>query len=242
VLSTADATVHLLKLEGVIGAGYERALALGLLATQLVLLVALLGPVAGLLVPLVADLVAAPGAPHPPPPSQEFWRVLRGTQPSTLIWLALLFATGLASTALCDALSLGVLVYLVLQSTLLPAVSALFMVYPAAVALEGASGLAPLRRSLTLLRPVWRAAVGVQLFYWFLTEAVPRLLGVTLDRVAARGPVPAAQLLDPTWTHSLLDALLGVVMTPFFLVPPALLYLRAREAEGMRYASTTRYR
>ncbi len=233
VMSIGDAAVHFLKLGGWIDAASARAIEAVVIAATFVVLVVAFGPVTGFLVQLVSDLVSSPRSAHPAPPLSELRRAAWRSLPSTVIWIALLLVGGVASSALSHALSLGTGPSLLIQSVLLPAFSALFMIYPAPVVMEGASGLRPLRRSLTVLLPVWPVAVGVQVFYWLLSDAIPQLLGLALDQLAARGQA-AGRILDPAWTHPLLDALLGVVMTPFALVPLALLYLRAREAEGTR--------
>jgi len=109
------------------------------------------------------------------------------------------------------------------------------------VAVERARGLAPLRRSFRLVRAVWRAAFGVQLFYGLLTWGLESILVRALDGGAAAappGPTPSNFLAAAFWAENpkLLETTLsipiGVLLTPFTLVPFALLYIRAREAEG----------
>jgi len=114
------------------------------------------------------------------------------------------------------------------------------------VAVERARGLAPLWRSFTLVRPVWRAALGVQLFYGLLTQGLGWLLVRAVEGGAAAappGPTPHGSLTPygffAAWAENtkfletvLLEVPIWFLVTPFSLVPFALLYIRAREAEG----------
>jgi hypothetical protein len=74
---------------------------------------------------------------------------------------------------------------------------------------------------------MWRAAFGVQLFYSALSQALPQL-GVLVLRAATMTLLP----VEAERTSFLLLWVTSAVLMPFMLVPLALLYLRAREAEG----------
>jgi serine/threonine protein kinase len=188
----------------------------------------------GLVVPVVANLVAPRGL-RSPLPSVETWRTLRGALPSALavLGVALLatVVTALPLNLLANAYGLGrygtllsMLVSIVADS----AATAPFTVYPAAVAVEGARGLAPLWRSARLMRPVWRAAFGVQLFYSLLAQLLPALVPLVLKEVASGLVLPA----DTERAAWLVTWLTAAALMPFFVVPAAMLYLRARDAEG----------
>jgi hypothetical protein len=196
-------------------------------------------PVGGLLVPLVASLVvsrAASRAPPPAPPLAVFATALWRSLPSTLATFAPMMVSALVVGVPLTLLlrKYGVERYAGLTTSLfmlvaLSAVMAPFAVYGAVVAMERVGGLRPLRRSVTLLRPMWRAAFGVQLFYGLLTQALPEVALLVLQDVTGSLGSGASARFE-VW-KVLLELSTGL-LAPFVLVPLALLYLRAREAEG----------
>jgi hypothetical protein len=202
-------------------------------------------PVGGLLVPLVADLVITRGAPHPPstaPPVAEVARALWRSLPSTLAtFVPMMMAAvvvGIPLTLLTRRVGVeryGGMMASLLILVAMSAAMAPFAVYGIVAAMERVGGLKPLRRSATLLRPMWRAAFGVQLFYGVLTQALPAVLLLVLQDVTRSLPSGTSTTFE-VW--KLLLELSTGLLAPFVLVPLALLYLRAREAEGDRVVST----
>ncbi|MGD0529826.1 MAG: protein kinase, partial [Polyangiaceae bacterium] len=210
---------------------------------------------AGLLVAPAADLLAS-RAVGGRPTLGDVMRASLGSLPSNLV-LALVLG-GVLFTAVIAAVisaSLGSSPLAVGIATGLAgapfAIAALFflafssLVGPVA-AVEGARGLAPLWRSFRLVRPVWRAALGAQLFYALLTQGLDWILTRALESggaAAPAGPTPPHPLTPSSFVAAIAEnmklvetTLLGmpivVLLTPFTLVPFALLYIRAREAEG----------
>jgi len=201
-------------------------------------------PVGGLLVPLVADLMASGASTRSPPPRAEVWRTLWASLPSGLVLMVIgmvasaVLAAPIAVLAHLHGLSKqAALLCLPFTTAASSAASAPFTVYAAVVVIERASGLAPMRRSATLLRSMWRAAFGVQLFYAVLGQALPQL-GVLVLRAAATSLLP----VEAERTSFLLLWVTSAALMPFILVPFALLYLRAREAEGKAVAVPARGR
>jgi hypothetical protein len=195
-------------------------------------------PLMGLNVPVVADLMASQ-VPRPPPTWQERWRVIWRALPTSLAIPAIAILAMIVLTVY------GVVVQLLvhpapLKYLLLGVVFAPFLVACAAtvpflsllapiVAIEGASGLTPLRRSIALVRPVWRLASLVSLFFAFVglgTLALASLATYSLTNLVPTSRVLATPLI------SLLTTASGALTQPFALVPFAVLYLRARQAEG----------
>jgi serine/threonine protein kinase len=223
-------------------------LVIGVGANLLGVVIALLawGAIAGTIVPLVADLVTPGASPRSPPPAAELWRVARGALPSTLVamgtiaaFLALIARPWIH--ALTGVLRLGRLVtelFIALVGTPVIcivgcAAIAPIAVYPAVVAVEGASGLAPLRRSAALLRSMWRAAFGVSALYALLTQVPPALIGLLFGHEdGSLVHTPAEAFGITAQVDFLCIWLATAVFQPFTLVAPAMLYLRAREAEG----------
>jgi serine/threonine protein kinase len=214
-------------------------------------------PVAGLLVPRVTDLLAS-RAPSRRATLAELWTTALRALPSTLV-LAVGTAVVFSLVAVVILIALGAISYVTLGASVTTrATEALMPVFTrllgdvsgafagwllslvgAVAAMERVGGLAPLRRSFVLLRPVWRVAFGVQLFYALLTDGLAWILVqalggsvAPLPPADANGGVMAAVLGAPNLVQSVLVAPVAILLTPFTLVPFALLYLRAREAEG----------
>jgi serine/threonine protein kinase len=230
---------------GVVGALLARdgTFAAGADAAAFLVTVLLYSPVSGLLVPLVADLVASRDSLRAPPPVSEAWRTLRGSLASTLVTLALMAgaATFVGVLVRSIAYRLGFHrdigpIILPLYATAYSAAVAPFAGCAAVVAVERMSGLSPLRRSNALLRPMRRAAFGVLLFYTLLGQALPELLLLVLKDVVAWSPPGTASAPWVFPTRCLLLSLFNAALMPFLVIPPAVLYLRAREAEGNPFA------
>jgi serine/threonine protein kinase len=224
---------------GAVSARADAAVAVGTSAAAFLVTILLYPPVSGLLVPVVADLVASRDPPRPPPPAAEVWRALRGSLASTLVTLVIML--GAAALVGAHVTFLGVRwgyewaivpIIMPLYALVYSAAVAPFAGCAAVVAVERTSGLAPMRRSARLLRSMWRAAFGVLLFYTLLGQALPELVLLVLREVATRLPLGtrlALEGLQPRW---LLLSFFNAALMPFLVVPPAMLYLRAREAEG----------
>ena len=210
---------------------------------------------AGLLVPPVADLLASRTVGRRPT-LVDVLRASLGSLPSNVV-LGFVFL-GMLIAAVIAAFVAGSLQFSPVNVAILTglvgtpfAIVALFLIAFSSlvgpvVAVERARGLAPLWRSFTLVRPVWRAALGVQLFYGLLTQGLGWLLVRAVEggaAVAPPGPMPQG-LPTPyrflaAWAENakfletvLLEMPIWFLVTPFSLVPFALLYIRAREAEG----------
>ncbi|HEY3815959.1 MAG TPA: protein kinase [Polyangiaceae bacterium] len=216
--------------------------------------------VAGLLVRPVADLLDSRSVGRRPSLA-DVVRTALGSLPSSLMrsfvfllilmaWMLAVFVAGviagiLGARPLTDPLATGIVVGVTMTGLVIAVLvwAAFSSLVGPVVAVERPRGLAPLRRSFTLVRPVRRAAFGVTLFYTVLSPA----LGWILDRAFVGGaaapssPAPGAVLppygfLMATFGgaagRTLLSLPITVLLTPFTLVPFALLYIRAREAEG----------
>jgi serine/threonine protein kinase len=222
--------------------------------------------VAGLLVPPVADLLASRTTGRRPTLAAVV-RTALGSLPSTLVsafvligssvvtLVAVFFAAYLSAGLQDDAgrpmlapPAVGILTGLAAVPFAIVDLFVLTfssLVGPV-VAVERARGLAPLWRSFTLVRPVWRPALGVLLFYALLTQGLDWILLRVLEGGATAAPpgqmpydflTPSGFLAAMAENSKLLEwTLLGlpiaILLTPFSFVPFALLYIRAREAEG----------
>jgi hypothetical protein len=199
-------------------------------------------PVSGATVPMVAEILAPRGL-NTRLSSADFRKLAWRTLPSTLAMLGAVLLVGIFTIAPVAFLSLvlkltpraqalfDVLITAPLTSLLAAGVLASLAVYPAVVSAEGAGGLIPLRRSMTLVRPMRWAAFGVSVLYGFLNQVVPALF-----ELVASWDLPASAQLSPVsmpmrWAV-IGVALTNVVLMPFTVVPTAMLYLRAREVEG----------
>ena len=110
------------------------------------------------------------------------------------------------------------------------AILAPFTVWAPSAVIERSGGLTPLRRSSVLVRPMRRAAFGVRFFTTVLTYALAGLVVLVLKEIAASStPMP---VLTSSAVDLLVISVASALGTPFVLVATALLYLRAREAEG----------
>jgi hypothetical protein len=198
----------------------------------------LYAPIGGLLVPVVADLLAA-RTPAPPARLRAIGSALGRSFPSSLVMLSVMVVVGALVILPAEFLvALGgqkrdvTLLIVPLYGVLASAALAPFAVVPACVVVEGGSGLAPLRRSAALVRPMLRPAFGVVLFYTLLTQALPELALLVLRALAAKWAPGTAAALETLRVRWLLLWIANAALLPFVLVPPAMLYLRAREAEG----------
>jgi hypothetical protein len=207
----------------------------GVIQVAMLLSIFLWVPVTGKLVPLVADLLAGRATPRPPPPD-PFARIIARSLPSMALALSALTIGMVLIVALTDRVASLVgskdhLAYV--REPLMQAVGALivapFIACGAVVVVEQAGGVRPLRRSATLLRPMLRTSFGVTLFYNILTVGLPALAMVVLG---STGALKDASVIDTTRLRELLGWIVTAALAPFALVPIALLYLRAREAEG----------
>ncbi len=204
--------------------------------------VLLLAPVAGLLVPLIEDLSTSGLAVRPSPQRADLWRPLRDSLVSTHVEVVLmLVASSLARAPFAILARLHVtdsesgvfaLTRVVLAGAVVAAAIALFSVRGAAVVMEGSRGLEPLRRSAELLRPMWLAAFGVCLFCGGLIAGLLEFSGLLARDLATRLPAVAFLASPSPHLSLLLVSVVGLMVRPFQIVPPALLYLRAREAGG----------
>jgi len=224
---------ELLTRAGLLTAGVAAIIGTCAIAGALVLGLPLLALVGGIIVPLVDDL-AASRAPGPPPPHREMWRVMRACIPSTIVMTSLIaVVTAVVKSPFLIASQFGapdLSDSVIATAFVVPAVSsasASFAVFAPVVAMERATGLAPLRRSAALLRPMWRAAFGVQLLYGLVTLALPPLVLLALGSVAS-----ALSASEASHVRFVLAWISSGLLVPFVVVPPGLLYLRARQAEG----------
>jgi hypothetical protein len=196
-------------------------------------------PVVGALVIPVADLSAG-RAPRPAPTAGERWRAVARALPSSLVtgllvaagvWGGGLFVDSLIAATKWSALGAA------RDSVRIALASALivpFLFCGEAVAVEGAGGLAPLRRSVALVRSMVGPALGITVYYSVLRNLLAQL-GVVLLRIAL--PREAAAV-DGVLVKDLLDETLAALFVPLLEVPSALLYLRAREAEGRPFGAS----
>ena len=241
-------TTYLLARSGTVGMQIPVVIARGGQIATVSWLLFVSMAVSGLLVPPVADLLASRAVGRRPTLADIVRTALRAL-PSTLVSGLVLFgilcmaafAAGFllgVSSGLRDDVRLPVrVVGLVLVAALFGFpfffLSALVSFVGPVVAVERARGLAPLRRAFTLVRPVWGAAVGVELFYALLAWGLPVILVRVIE-----GETPssflAAFLADNTsrLEMTFLGIPIGVLLSPFSFVPFALLYIRAREAQG----------
>jgi hypothetical protein len=187
----------------------------------------------GLLVPVVADLLAgrAPGA----APSRARTRdVVARSLVSAGVSLGIAsVASGLVMIP-GEMLTRGHPSHL-LASIVGSIVGALayapFTVVPGVVAIEGGRGMAPLGRSWALTRNMLASAVGVGLVFEVLTFIAPEVVRLALDQLGEEG-TPLAFVVHVVDARALLYVGWFVLTAPYNIVPSALLYLRAREAEG----------
>jgi serine/threonine protein kinase len=198
----------------------------------------------GLIVPLTLELDTGGRAQRPP--ISEFWRILRRSFPSSLVKLGILAGVpALVLLPIVKAAHLNTfhlpttLALLLAQPALGYTAIAPFILTGPIVAAEGLRGFAPLRRSASLVRPVLGIAIGVLLLWHFLAMATHIFFDFAVAAIT-NTPLEDAlagmkrDLLSSTLVRvaGVLDALLSLVLLPFYLPLGALLYLRAREAEG----------
>jgi serine/threonine protein kinase len=193
--------------------------------------------VAGGVVPLVAALSSARAAPSAPTVAELAQSVRRGIV-ATIAMVVLLAPSMTAAAFVADrvARATGLTNHVnVIREPLFQLVGAAilapFAVASAIVVVERRSGLLPLRRSFALLRPMLGAAFGVTFFYQALTSALPALVVRALVNVATVPATNAGVVLIDRLEEFLIWTMTAAI-EPFVLVPPALLYLRARAAEG----------
>ena len=239
----------LLARAGLVSSRVDLWLGAGLLQLPPLILFPVSVALVGLIVPLVADVSMAHASPRPPASLAKLWPTLRRSLPTSLVKLGLV-----ASVPPLVLLPIVKLAHL--EPRNLPTYSALalaaeglayttiapFILTGPIVAVEGLRGLAPLRRSAKLVRPMLRTAVGVLLVWHLLYVAVSisfalastTLAGIRLeDALEALRSDRLALVRSAAWRASIvLQAALFVVLGPLALIPGALLYLRAREAAG----------
>jgi serine/threonine protein kinase len=190
--------------------------------------------IGGLLVPFVADVIATGSSRRAPPTLTVIVATAWRAMPTILATIALIVTCGALGRALALRISadldrartIALLITVVIGA---PALSR-FSFGASVVAVEGVRGLRPLARSVALTRPMWRSAVGVQLFFVVWTTVLP-VLGVAALKAVA-GPRAAGTVLEMPQLFGVVSSLLSALIAPFSFLPPALLYLRAREAEG----------
>jgi serine/threonine protein kinase len=207
----------------------------GVIQMAMLLSIFLWVPVTGKLVPLVVDLLAGRAAPRPPS-RDPVVRIVARSFPSMALALVVLTLGMVLVVALTDRVASLVgskdhLAYV--REPLMQVVGALivapFIACGAVVVVEQAGGVRPLRRSATLLRPMLRMSFGVTLFYNLLTVGLPAL---AMTLLGTTGALKDASAIDTTRLRELFAWIVTAGLAPFALVPIALLYLRAREAEG----------
>jgi Protein tyrosine and serine/threonine kinase len=212
---------------------------------QLMALWLLMPAVEGVLVPLVANLATLRAPPPSRPKATEVARVVMGSAPSMMVCTVAAFlsvavvgagiaAAFMAGYAEGQSISGGrgglltpfALLGLFLGLGGLVALTTITGLIPAVVAVEHSSGLTPLRRAGALFGRIWRPALGVQLLtgLFSLGPLVPMFA-----RLVASGgtQVTESDMVLHWWSYAILFA-----AYPLHLVPFALLYIRAREAEG----------
>ncbi|HEY2510900.1 MAG TPA: serine/threonine-protein kinase [Polyangiaceae bacterium] len=234
-------TAHLLARAGVIS---ERASAViddGSLALVIGGLAFWWMPLATIIIPMVQGALAG-RVPRPPSISFiEAWRGFWRGFPSLVAFLVIMAVDLVVAAVIARLVGRAFhveptprhlqLIYLPLSLSLLVVLTTVSMVpigvFPTVCMIERVGWFRPIVRSFRLMAPIWRAAVGVQLFFTLVTTILPILFTLALSAIRASAE------LDPfARERSLVIGLLGLFLTPFMITPGALLYVRAREAEG----------
>ena len=200
----------------------------------------------GLVVPLTADLNAAGRPLRPPPSIAEFWRILRGSLPSSLVKMAIMFVV--PPLVLLPIVKLGhlnlhglrtFLALIFVQEGVCYLTITPFILAGPIVAVERLRGLAPLKRSANLVWPILRTAIGVALLRHLLAFGIQisfNLASAAITNTPLQDALAGDRIAFMTSTvvrvSGVLAALVSMALFPFFLPLEALLYLRAREAEG----------
>jgi hypothetical protein len=246
LLSLGSLASALLVRTGLVSSRVDHWLALGLSQVEAFYSFLISVTLIGLLVPLSADLVAAGRPLRPPPPTAEFWRILRGSLPSSLVKIAILGTVPalvilpVVKLAHIDTNALGNRVIAVFFAYELLGYLAItpFILAAPVVGVERLRGLAPLRRSANLVRPVLGTAIGVILLWHFLALAIQTSLSLAaaaitstpLHDVFARTKEMMA--LPAFRVSEVINVIVQLIIGPSMYPLEALLYLQAREAEG----------
>ena len=229
---------------GVLSAQANHWILIGTASAAYVVMMLLYAPVGGLLAPVVADLLANQGSVRPPPSAAELGRALRDSLVSTFITTVVMVLVGVVAVlpvavlATRFAKEIAVLILAPTFTVLYSAIVAPFAVCAQVVAVERRGGFRPLVRSMKLLGAMWRPAFGVLLFYTFVGQIVPEVVVLAARELALRASPAAASAFDEMQSRWLVLYLFNAVFMPFLLAPQAMLYLRAREAEGTPLQAT----
>ncbi|HEY2513942.1 MAG TPA: hypothetical protein VGI39_23910, partial [Polyangiaceae bacterium] len=242
VLSVASS---LLGRAGFVSASVDRGLGIAFAESSALLTTVLSVAVTGILTPVAADLDASGRVLRPLPTFRDFGRTLSGSFPSSLVkmWvlpaLVELLVLGSAKLAHIDPRPAPLRIAFALSLDALTCVAITpFMLTGPVVAMERLRRLTPLRRSASLVAPMFSTGLGVLLVAHLVPgvlSAAFTLASVTLAKVDLLDAFAAGNLVLVTRTSwRVMVVLVTVVLwaiSPLFGLAPSLLYARARATE-----------